>query len=68
MSADRKPVDVLSRRWIAEQTMSANGMHEIRAGAVNERYRPLVGFAASYELASVIARSHNDGIAEVSHD
>lgn len=53
------PVDVLAARWVAELAAHPNGMHEIRAGAVNARERPLVAFAASYELAKAIADAHN---------
>lgn len=53
------PADVLAARWVAELAVHPNGMHEIRAGAVNARERPLVAFAASYELAKAIADAHN---------
>lgn len=54
------PVDVLAvRRWVAELAVSPNGLHEIREGAVNERERPLVGYATTYEQARAIADAHN---------
>lgn len=53
-------VDVLAvRRWVAEHAVSDNGMHEIREGAVNERERPLIGYAATCEQARAIADAHN---------
>jgi hypothetical protein len=50
-------------QWVAERDVSANGMHEIREGAVNERERPLVGYAATYEQARSIADAHNNSAA-----
>lgn len=52
-------VDVMAVRWVAELSVSPNGLHEIRAGAVNVRERPLVGYASTYELAKGIADDHN---------
>ena len=45
--------------WVAELSLSPNGMHEIRAGAVNQRERPLIAYAPTYALAQQIAREHN---------
>jgi hypothetical protein len=44
---------------IADQAISSNGMHEIRAGGVNLRDRPLIGYAVSYEYAKRIVRACN---------
>lgn len=53
-----------ARRWVAELALSPNGLHEIREGAVNARERPLVGYAANYDLACEIAALHNDRVGD----
>lgn len=57
------PVDVLAEKWVAELAVSPNGMHEIRAGHTNERERPLIGYAASYQIAKRIADDHYNSAA-----